>query len=396
MTGAYRFSVIPAGAITDPRLLGHPRALQVLCLLGRHTDDMGWCRRSQTKMAQELACARSTIQASLDTLYEAGWVERRLEGRGSVAPDPDKAPFAAHSYRVILDRDALPERLAGAEAATEKTAEGVPDTPAPPGGVPAPPAPGADAGPAPLEQTPCEPEREAHARDGAARCEPAPTVAERGLTVDAAWSALGKVWPAFAAQSEALARHELVGLTASERKVAVDRVPTFLAFHKATQGKGKLPFLHNYLGEKHRWQSLPQAKPATVVVDAKFVGSFDRPWWWLWFEAVERLGEALRDRRSQQSIWLADKGARASKGLGWKVEPGRLAEIEAAAMRLTQIPVEGAEFEAWRKALYQRGVTLPMPDVAKWIYVPSQWPPDERERDAALRDAADVVMGEGR
>ena len=96
-----RLSIIPAGAITDSRLT--PRALQVLCLLGRHTDDGGWCRIRQTKMAEELHCARSTIQVALDCLYEAKWVERRLNGRiGAVDPDPDH-PYASHSYRVVLD-----------------------------------------------------------------------------------------------------------------------------------------------------------------------------------------------------------------------------------------------------------------------------------------------------
>lgn len=48
-----RLSIIPARAATDKAL--KPRDLQVLCVLGRHTDDLGWCRRSQVKMANEMA-----------------------------------------------------------------------------------------------------------------------------------------------------------------------------------------------------------------------------------------------------------------------------------------------------------------------------------------------------
>ena len=74
MTAGPRFSVIPAGAILDPALKGQD--LRVLCLLGRHTNDNGWCRRSQVKMAKQLDCSRSTVQTALRRLEDAGWVER--------------------------------------------------------------------------------------------------------------------------------------------------------------------------------------------------------------------------------------------------------------------------------------------------------------------------------
>src|SRR5580704_14564608 len=70
-----RFSIIPAGAVTDRSL--EPRDLQVLCLLGRHTDKAGWCARSQVKMAQELDCSRGSVQNSLDRLSTAGWIEMK-------------------------------------------------------------------------------------------------------------------------------------------------------------------------------------------------------------------------------------------------------------------------------------------------------------------------------
>jgi hypothetical protein len=93
-----RFSIIPAAAVTDPRLEG--RDLQVLCLFGRHIDRNGWCRRSQVKMAGELGCARSTLQASIERLVEAGWLIKRSDKEDVHSPGERSAAF---EYRVMLD-----------------------------------------------------------------------------------------------------------------------------------------------------------------------------------------------------------------------------------------------------------------------------------------------------
>lgn len=93
-----RFSIIPAAAVTDPRLEG--RDLQVLCLFGRHIDRNGWCRRSQVKMAAELGCARSTLQGSIERLVEAGWLVKRSDKEDVHAPGERSAAF---EYRVMLD-----------------------------------------------------------------------------------------------------------------------------------------------------------------------------------------------------------------------------------------------------------------------------------------------------
>lgn len=382
-----RLSVIPAGAVTDPQLEG--RDLQVLALLGRHIDtDNGWCRRSQVKMAREIGCARSTVQASLNRLVAAGWVMTRIEMRAGGGD-------TAHSYRVILDRDDMPGTVESDSNQAEsepETAEGGADLSA---GVPTQERQGVPIhASAPLTSL-VERERES-AREVSKAGEP-PPAAEAGLSVDEAFAALGKVWPAFAAQNGTLAVRAISALTASERQLAVERVPAFLAFHRDTQGKRPLPYLHNYVGQKHRWQALPQAKSAVVAQgEHRFVGSFDRAWWWLYFDAIERLGGALGDWKSSESVWLRDQVARARKNLGWRIAAARLEEVEAAGLRLVQIPVDGREFAAWAAALRSRGADLPRPDKAGWIFVPSRDPPDMRERDAAIRDAADVVMGEGR
>lgn len=72
-----RYSIIPADAVTDRRL--EPVDLRVLCLLGRHTNDAGWCSRSQVKMARELGIGRATLQRGLKRLIECGYVEQRAE-----------------------------------------------------------------------------------------------------------------------------------------------------------------------------------------------------------------------------------------------------------------------------------------------------------------------------
>lgn len=95
--GDPRFSIIPADAVLDKRL--EPRDLQVLCVFGKHTDKRGWCRRSQVVMAKEIGCARSTVQASIDRLVAAGWLQKRPQNELHTKGVRD----SAHEYRVVLD-----------------------------------------------------------------------------------------------------------------------------------------------------------------------------------------------------------------------------------------------------------------------------------------------------
>lgn len=96
-----RLSIIPAGAVTDRSL--EPRDLQVLCLLGRHTDKAGWCSRSQVKMARELDCSRGSLQNSLERLVDAHWVEKKRQD--VEVEEAGKRPSRSYAYRVLLDRD---------------------------------------------------------------------------------------------------------------------------------------------------------------------------------------------------------------------------------------------------------------------------------------------------
>ena len=74
-----RYSIIPAAAVLDARLKG--RALQVLALLGSHTDEDGWCSRSQVRMARQLVCGRASVHRAIGVLVECGYVEQRERRR---------------------------------------------------------------------------------------------------------------------------------------------------------------------------------------------------------------------------------------------------------------------------------------------------------------------------
>ena len=92
-----RLSIIPAAFAADARAsIVHFR---VLNLLGRHTDDHGWCVRSQIKMAKEIGFSRETVNRAIKDLVEWGYVEKTGQGttRQSVC-----------FYRVILDPKVQP------------------------------------------------------------------------------------------------------------------------------------------------------------------------------------------------------------------------------------------------------------------------------------------------
>ncbi len=141
MSGA-RFSIIPAWIVTDQRLKGSD--LKVLCLLGTHTNKEGWCRRSQVKMAEQLKCGRSTVQDSLNRLYEIGAVEKRVA-------DSRDGRDSAHWYRVVLDREVASNAFSAWEEEEDEEFNPISsvENGTPPAGIPAPPA-GPEAAPLPV------------------------------------------------------------------------------------------------------------------------------------------------------------------------------------------------------------------------------------------------------
>lgn len=251
-----RFSVIPAGAVTDRSL--EPRDLQVLCLLGRHTDKAGWCFRSQVKMAQEIDCSRGSIYNSLARLCGAGWVQKKR--RDIEGEEAGKAPSRSYAYRVVLDRDdyAFDAVVANAESETEAEPESHAENASPKHGGGANPLAGGcqprDGTPAipcdgtindPLERPSSEREREARARDRQAR-----------FLID-----FEKRWPSAAADDRQRTAYAAEALTEDEQAAALAGIAPFLENLKRLHRKN-VPAGWRYLEEK-RWTLLaqPDARP---------------------------------------------------------------------------------------------------------------------------------------
>lgn len=247
-----RFSIIPAWIVTDPRLKGID--LKVLCLLGSFTNAEGWCRRSQVKMADELGCGRSTVQASLNRLYEIGVVEKRIvesrDGRDS-----------AHYYRVIHDRDVSSDAIAAWQAAAteeyDPKSEGNPD--APPatilaGGATPEMAPPATSGPAPINDTSLT----NNLNDG----ERAPARGNLGdeeenpKAIETAFKRFFLSWKTAIHDSEPDARREWGALSPDERASALAHSESYQAVALST-GRKYLCSAAKYLKER-RWVKLAE------------------------------------------------------------------------------------------------------------------------------------------
>jgi hypothetical protein len=420
-TGRQRFSIIPASAVTDARL--EPRDLQVLCLLGRHTDDLGWCCRSQVKMAKELACGRATVQRALSRLVEAGYVEHRPKQRESGAD-------AAHNFRVVIDppehgttalessaddgggvptggqggaRDdesASPQESAGTLQNVDSDAQHTPGHPLPKGfeaGKTAENLGARDSGNdqnrearAPMLTTPVKrSERERAREDGEQEATDGDGRTGEGLDGDQRKRLKARLWqlakryPGSIADPLEKSVPIWLAMSEDERARAERHLPVFVATLAGPKGgMRRRPPLQEYLGErKFDMVETPEASAAASLdrLKAKLVQRFSRPWWWLWWDLMRRAeaGEAGGWQRLAQETTKAE-----TTTLAWVVDPDRRGEIDAAAERLVQVARDGAEARAWAewcRGLGRDGVHLPLPDAAPFVWVPSQWPPDEQE-----------------
>jgi hypothetical protein len=221
-----RFSIIPAGAVTDRSL--EPRDLQVLCLLGRHTDKAGWCSRSQVKMAREILFARLRAELARPAL-EAGWVEKKR--RDVEVEEAGKHPSRSYAYRVLLDRDDFAFESVTRDAKTsdepshaETASEGAGCQQVGTPTVPTDQHPGANPSVGtgantyvgtknvPLERPPIERERDARARDRKARF----------------IAAFEQRWPTAAADDRQRTGYAAEALSEDEEKAALDGIGPFL------------------------------------------------------------------------------------------------------------------------------------------------------------------------
>ena len=338
MSAHYRFSIIPAGAITDERLT--PRALQVLCLLGRHTNDNGWCSRSQVKMAREIRCSRAALYEAIQLLLETGWIERKRNGRGGTGPEASEHPFAAYSYRVVLDRDDLPSRLSYDDNEVEGGA-------APAAGGAAIAAGGAAPEAAPLEQSPCKGIPAEHSERECARAR----------EHDKRLAKLKAAWPTAALDDQARIARAWEALGESERDAALAGVETFLDALRRHK-RGHTPTLWRYL-EERRWTLLPEERAARV----DSIQCWSKEWWAALLARIDR---------GQPVAWMVQFAA--ERGGAWAVAPDELPPPEAMAV-LKSYPSDGPELAAWRPWLAVRGAKLPQWRERIWVFLPGPEPP---------------------
>jgi Helix-turn-helix domain len=371
---SYRFSIIPAAAVTDRNL--EPRDLQVLCLIGRHTDRNGWCRRSQVKMAVELGCGRATVQRSLDRLYDAGYLQRRLEGtRNGEPPAEGEQPFRAHSYRVLMDREAAVSKLAEVEGVPVDEHRGVlidgQGVPAIDGhGVPTHTR-------APIEGpsfkgTPLNSESEV-AETGSAK-EPVvgagkePISASREqincsatehLPASNALAEFQAAWGSSAA-TDSLQRtmRAWAKLTIEDRHAAIAAIPAFK--NEMKRAKRSIPIAGWRYLEERRWELLQiTTDAASASIDVK---PLSREWWALLLHKIET-GANIR--------FYLQHTLSTSTPLPCRREQMPSLDLIAS---LESYPVYGEVAAAWRPWLEARGVRVFARD-ALCVFLPGAQPP---------------------
>lgn len=351
-----RLSIIPARAATDRSL--KPRDLQVLCVLGRHTDDLGWCRRSQVKMADEMGCARSTVFEAIERLVKNGYLERheKIEESGR---------DSAHFYRVILD-PIHPNVAAVKEVEDPCRLVGTPaDIPAPPAGPE--PAPPAGPGPAPINDpsltTPINVERERGREDEERK------LVERWLKKH------HPAWPSYVSDSAPKALAAAQSLTADEREKAVERMSDYLASAKVG-GRTVVCTFAVYLSEK-RWEKLPEKAPVKPVHD-DYAPPFG-PVWSGWL-----VGALLDGGGNGEAVAYLFRQARLGRG-------HRFGERWHGLKPLMEpVPVNSDRWREWEGEFERRGWPwLPDPGVQRVVFFPAGGPERLMEFEQAVRGEHD-------
>lgn len=95
-----RYSIIPGDFAEDSRAdVGHFR---VINLVGRHTDENGWCRLKQLTIGDNIGLTRETVCKKIRDLVTWGYIEKHSED----------ATGRAIWYRTIMDRAWRPQRPA--------------------------------------------------------------------------------------------------------------------------------------------------------------------------------------------------------------------------------------------------------------------------------------------
>jgi len=288
----------------------------------------------------------------LDRLYEASYVERRLEGtRAGNPPGEGEQPFRAHSYRVVFDRPS--EGALG--SATEQSGEigdgdGHP-LPALNGhGVPA--HESAPTEGSPLKRTPLNSPNDASGTKSAnvdelRVSEPAvegPQLAE----FHAAWgtSAIDNLARASSAWST---------LSVGQRRAAITRIPAFKAALK--QAKRTMPVSSWRYLEERRWECI-SGDPTLIDIIP-----FSREWWGFLFCELgrgEKVGFFLKHTLGDRSTYTCKREDTPS--------PNEIASLQ-------DYEINSHSMEAWRPWLEVRGVRIPLRENVT-VFLPSDRPPN--------------------
>jgi hypothetical protein len=369
-----RLSIIPAGAIFDRSR--EPRDLQVIGLLGCHTDKAGWCRRSQVKMAAQLGCGRASVQRSLDRLVDAGWVQKKRPPWSNEGGQPSHS----YMYRVVLDRDDYvslsndddegDESGSYAENADDGvdcppvgTLENEPKGARPAGHPGAQPYVGTGAQPYvgtkndPLERPPIEREREARARDRNAKF----------------LAAFEPRWPTSVLDDRHRLAYAAAGLTDAEQEECLQGIAPFLEMLKRA-GRKAVPAGWKFI-EDRKWKLLPKPAGASVTtlyppdsVEAKAVAALH--------ELVGR-GEAFRKiyRRADGSV---------SFRLPVTPQLAKLVEMPGQADWPVLDYQQGGAWEGFVKQFFEDGVVRK--HFREGARAPWAWPP---RKDGSLSPAGE-------
>jgi hypothetical protein len=185
-----------------------------------------------------------------------------------------------------------------------------------------------------------------------------------------------KAWPVWLRMAE------------DKRQRAARNLPGFIRMLEGPKGgkPRRRPFLHEYLGEDKfdMVEAADEGRTASSeALKAKLVQRFTQPWWWLWFDLLMR---AWREGGSRwpaaQALLERETGKAETTNLAWIVDPEKRAAIDTAASGMVQLGRDSPEALAWADwcRLGGPGVRMPIPDVAPFIWVPSQWPPDADRR----------------
>jgi hypothetical protein len=368
-----RYSVIPGGAPTDPRLKG--KALQVLCILGRHTDRKGWCTRSQVGMSRLLGCSPSTVNAAVKLLVECGYLEQRRLVR-------DDGGDRASEYRVLLDDVRPAEFINISDELEDDGAES--DTP--PVGIQTPPVsaqsrhPGIGSGSTPNRtiSSSNDLEREARAPLGSEVRRKLDAGAERAAAADvaradAAFMSNFRQWVDHEGDNIVRSHSAWTRLAEEDRQSAIRVLPIVVAKHRLST-KGRYRFF-TFL-EERKWLDLdPVAGSSSAGGATILLEPGANPWmavFWRRYKAGERVKFMF-----EQAFPIGGQPRQGFRvALNAVPTPDEIAGLVKIAVRDPSNAVT-PEFRAWADAMSEAGVfrfnehDMRLP----FVMVPSQWPP---------------------